>query len=318
MRTFGYEAEFERNAGPALRALHDRGHAPTADMHRWHCDCGTCRFGGPGHLFRGQTDSSCSGEIISSVNYLRSGNDMANAYIQTRDGRVPSRDAWQALQDAAVEFDAEPGTRSGFHVHVGVDHLDEALKIKAVYNLCRWETLLYDLAAGSLPVGARSENQLYRNNHLIRAQELFDSHRRMNTRNGGRRETRDGIVYDTVDDYPLQRAEVTDLHTALYRVARDADRHSSLNLRTNHGTWEYRLWNSTRSAWRMEMFCHMSLALVEPDVILAMYERDDSDVNLDTFESIIREYNSDLAEMIARQRSLSVTTVPRFTQLVSS
>lgn len=319
MRTFGYEAEFQSNAGLALRALHERGYAPTPDMHRWHCDCTTCRFSGVGHLFRGQTDSSCSGEIISSVNRLRTGRDLANAYIDTETGRVSSRDAFQALQDAAVEFDAEPGTRSGFHVHVGVDHLNEDNKIKAVYNLARWEQLLYDIAAGSLPIGARGENRRYQDDHLPRAHQLAQQTRRFSSAEYPRREVIDGFTVDPDDGYIIAPApEAQSIERVLYRVASEADRHSSLNLRTNHGTWEFRLWNSTRSAWRMEMFCHLSLALVEPDVILAMYDTPDDNLDLDTFEAIIREqYNSDLAEMVARQRALSVDTVPRFTQLVA-
>lgn len=318
MRTFGYEAEFQTNATLAYRALNREGLTPTTDMHRWHCDCSNCGFGGARFPFRGQTDSSCSGEIISSINTIDGDTfDMDEAWIPNgQGGRMGSRAAMAALQEAAVEHDAEPGTRSGFHVHVGVDHLDEAQKIKAVYNLCRWEELLYELAAGSLPHGLRNENQRYQTQHLMLARDRLN----METNNGNpHADIVDGWQTDLRDGYRIRRAGNLEIDYHLYQIALGADRHSSLNLRTGHGTWEYRLWNSTRSAWRMEMFCSLSLAMVEPGVIAAMADVPDDELSLDHFEEILRtNIHTDVVELVQRQRALSIDTVPRFTQLVTT
>jgi hypothetical protein len=316
MRTFGYEAEFQTNAPQAYAALHERGMTPNRDMHRWHCDCSGCSYGSDNYPFRGQTDSSCSGEVISSINRIDGDTfDMAEAYIRTSDGNVSAREAFEAIQDAAVEYDAEPGTHSGFHVHVGVGHLDEEKKVKAVHNLCRWEELLYELAAGSLPQGLRSENTRYQQEHLISAQNQMDQ---AGSANIPYAEIRDGWVVDTRDGYRHREApEPQELSVHLYQIAQRADRHSSLNLRTTHGTWEFRLWNSTRSAWRMEMFCGLSMAMVEPRIIEALDETPDDEITLDRFEEII-DVLPDLGELVRRQRALSVQTVPRFTQLVTA
>src|SRR5205814_1718290 len=52
-----------------------------------------------------------------------------------------------------------------------------------------------------------------------------------------------------------------------------SDRHSNLNICPRRvPTWEFRLWNSTRVAWRMEMFAGLSVALMDPAVTIALAE----------------------------------------------
>lgn len=57
---------------------------------------------------------------------------------------------------------------------------------------------------------------------------------------------------------------------SLFTKHLEADRHSFLNIHTGHGTWEFRLWNGTRSHWRMEMYCMLSEAFCDLAVIDAL------------------------------------------------
>ena len=58
------------------------------------------------------------------------------------------------------------------------------------------------------------------------------------------------------------RMQLMDMHSG-------NDRHSNLNIAGGgrRPTWEFRLWNSTRSAWRMRMFCGISKAFMDPEFI---------------------------------------------------
>src|SRR3546814_19845269 len=53
----------------------------------------------------------------------------------------------QHLQDAAIEADAEPSMRAGFHVHVGCGHMSNRDRAKALWAYLRWEDVLGDVAA---------------------------------------------------------------------------------------------------------------------------------------------------------------------------
>ena len=57
----------------------------------------------------------------------------------------------------------------------------------------------------------------------------------------------------------------------LWQAHRGNDRHTNLNVGARRAvTWEFRLWNSTRAAWRMEMYCEMSKAFMDPDFIAVL------------------------------------------------
>lgn len=134
--SFGYEAEFDTGAPDVIRQLHATGYAGSAQLHGYHCECDTCSEDYPYH---GQTDSSCSGEIISNIRYTS--DPIANAEVMA------------ALEDAACFVDAEPGYRSGFHVHVGRRHLPDSTAhgtfgADAFWQFLRWEPVLINLAAG--------------------------------------------------------------------------------------------------------------------------------------------------------------------------
>lgn len=255
--TFGFESEWQTNAARLNDRLYARGQTLTEVLHPWHCGCEGCDPFQSANFY-GQTDSSCSGEIISRV----------CAFEDTNyDGQFVERvgSMFDILSEEAYAVDAEPGDRSGFHVHVGVGDLTLDERAQNLAAFVRWESVLLGVSAGA-----------------------FEDNRGYNTTLTG------GSVGDTAADIlsaagltAWSRGEVIEtLLTKATSPVRDrlleeaitvhqyADRHSNLNIRTGHGTWEYRLWNSTRAAWRMELFVRLSIALTDPTVTRWMVRAD--------------------------------------------
>lgn len=212
-------------------------------MCRWHCACDFCQLDS-GFLFRAQTDSSCSGEIITRVLHHDPANRLHDAHV------------FAILQEAAVTVDAEPGMNAGMHVHVGADHMNLRAKREAFWAFLRYEPLLQRLAQGRF-MQHRSGNNAVRDLCSYALQSYSNS-------GGSTAEVMAEIeAGDGTDALPCAQETVLNEHL-------NHDRHSNLNLNTGHRTWEYRLWNSTRSAWRMELFTRLSVALVDPGVVAAM------------------------------------------------
>lgn len=228
-----------------VRNLYDRGFMGMPEMHRWHCTCDDCSFYS-GWLFRAQTDSSCSGEVITSI-----------LHHDPEDERFHP-DVFDILQDAALETDSEPGMAAGLHVHVGIGHLSARQMDDAFRAFWTHERMLVELARGRFP----------------------------RTR-GGNEMVRDVIDLDGWDS--VREARI---------AHQQNDRHNNLNMNTGHDTWEFRLWNSTRSAWRLEMFTRLSVALVDPGVVALMLEDDDCS-NLD--DVLLDAGHERCAELVHRQ-----------------
>ena len=84
----------------------------------------------------------------------------------------------------------------------------------------------------------------------------------------------------------------------LYDTHHLADRHSNLNLHTNHGTVEFRLWNSTRAAWRMGLFAGLSVAFTDPAFLERLMTRS---VSRSNFVHAVHSYDPALGLMAAAQ-----------------
>lgn len=242
MTTYGFEAEFMSNAAAVLAALHERGLAGDRTLHGYHCDCDYCAFGN-GFPFRGQSDSSCSGEIISDVLGTEEDDEYCDHHA-----------LMCALADSAVEVDAEPGLNSGFHVHVGVNNLTPGNLADALWQFIRWEPVLARIAGGRWSDRRDGMNRAVRD---VTSNVYVDY--------GGGRLTTGGIAEL---EARLDSEEVDRFVRDLFYCHLNNDRHSNLNISQRaHPTWEFRLWNSTRSAWRMGLFCGLSMALVDPSVV---------------------------------------------------
>lgn len=243
LTTFGFEFEVETEAIALTRHLYHAGLVGMPQMCGWHCQCDFCQLGS-GFLFRAQTDSSCSGEIISDI-----------LHHDPHDERH-SAEVFALLQNAAVEVDAEPGPNAGLHVHVGIAHLSGRQMDDALWAYLRYEPLLIKLAAGRFDAQRCS-------NDSVTSQCSYDLRRRF----------RSEFVIDAIESIEAS-PNLRDERQLLREMHAGHDRHSNLNIATGKSTWEFRLWNSTRAAWRMEMLTRLSVALVDPDVNRRMLATD--------------------------------------------
>lgn len=251
LTSFGFEAEFNTNANAVIAHLHRHDYSGDSRLHSYHCDCEYCEFDN-GYAFRGQTDSSCSGEVISDI---------------CRDSRQ-GREWMDALEAAAIYVDAEPGFNSGFHVHVGMEDAGRDHRAACFYEIVRWEPVLQRIAGGRWAAQRPDMNTTVRNclNHSYewlrqRFDEAITTARVLEV---------EATVTTGVDE---RCGGLPELRRYLYEQHLSSDRHSNLNIAVrNHPTWEFRLWNSTRVAWRMEMFAGLSVALVDLNVATNLQE----------------------------------------------
>ncbi len=286
--TFGFECEFEQNAVEVTTNLFARNNdvdvdgpvIGSAELHRYHCECDYCRVipeynGGFVYPFRAQTDSSCSGEIISKVFESM---DEAQPYMEI-------------LQDAAVEADGTPGYNSGFHVHVMIprdnpDRSSGLTRSQRFFQYLRWESTLALISRG------RFESMRSMNTTVCRAltYKFEDMASYLPDLPGLSRANLPKLIfehYDTLTDENEKR----EWCRQIYRNHRQNDRHTFLNVATRWDTWEFRLFNSTRSAWRMELFCWLSLAFANNgfiDLLAATPTSEILDPNPERLAEILR------------------------------
>jgi hypothetical protein len=90
------------------------------------------------------------------------------------------------------------------------------------------------------------------------------------------------------------------------------ERHANLSPAQNHPTMEVRIWNSTRAAWRIELYGRISHHLASPDVISRLYAcapqwLPDGDEPLDValqgavLSSVLSDEDPELTDLIQRQ-----------------
>lgn len=295
MSTYGFEAEFMSGARALIATLHREGWSTMETLHDWHCiqrrgPCDHCGFDGPNATgYRGQTDSSCDGEIISPVF-----------------GRPDTDDdffseATTALQEAAVEVDAEPGQSAGMHVHVQPNDPDTFLPL--TWEFVRWEQTLKVLAAGPFPNHRSGMNQ----DVGSYAQTWWEMYGRDMTGNTmpSLSKAMQSMVGNEIDPMVMRR---------LYNHVNESDRHANLNFSETHGTAEFRIWNSSRTAWRMRLYAGVTRLFADPEFLSAI-----SAVELDGTEDryvftpnveaclpklieVIDTHDSATAELVVRQQ----------------
>lgn len=305
--TFGWESEFATNVPALVMNLRERGLLGMDEMHRYHCECGMCAFEN-GFPFRAQTDSSCGGEVISDIMC-----DVDEA-----------RDYMSQLQEAAVDVDAEPSLDAGLHVHVGVSGRTTATRARFLWNYLRWENVLGQLVApGRWPEMRENNYQTLRGLANIRPMNReqtvwLDSEERMPWH--GREALRNGIGTPSLDPIWWEdrlgsnEREMAAVRGSYYDAMFGMDRHVWINVQTReHNTFEFRLWNATRVAWRMEMYARTSLLFVN------MEARDDLGRTEPTWENLLDlagTHDENLVPLLLRQHAAPATHDP-FTGVAS-
>lgn len=212
---------------------------------------------------------SCHFGIGGSLRFQTDSSCGGEAISNVRSGSPFKREnrlLFESIQQAALDADAEPSLDAGFHVHVDRRHLSSAEKRQVVWQFYRYEPVLVELASG-----------------------LWSFQRGNNSRLR--------VIHGGYRSYVSGEAEF-DVVTNFYDSHLNADRHSNLNIATNHTTFEFRLWNATRSAWRMQLHCGVSQALMDPRfwrrVTDAEIQREP--VPLSTFVSFLPDRVKELAE----------------------
>ncbi len=289
--TFGFEAEFSTPANLIVPALFDMGHLGDNDLHNYTCDCEFCAvtvYMGDGNFsydsadiwpLRAKHDSSCGGEIISKV-------------FTDIDAAVPY---FADLEAAAIQTDTEPGLEAGFHVHVGRNHLSKATRGKLVVAMTLWENVLFDVAAGRWPHnrGWNMSLATLMNDALMDEMEQAGMHVGVDLRSKIHSFATD-IRNTTTGNLVFRR--IADAHM-------EVDRHSSMAFSPRWPTMEFRLWNSTRAAWRMELWCRLSLLFADIDFIDTLLDEWTPDLSMSRFFATVCGSNADdrLKELLERQ-----------------
>lgn len=269
---FGFELEFGTNAAEVVAYLNrkNRHMMPMAEMHRYHCDCGYCVI--PGSTLRAQTDSSCSGEIITTpfTNWIE------------------ARNVMNEIEEAAIEADGEPGLQAGLHVHVSTDDNNTRSLTIAFAEFMRWEEILLQIAAGRFGAVRNANRRVTQDMRYYNEAEFMRHYPDV------RVPSNDILLVNKI----IAKSEPYDFERA-YLTHRDNDRHSNLNVRTRFNTWEFRLWNSTRVRWRMELWCLISLAMLDRNLVpkLAAVEVP----TIESFQTIIARWNPTAGELLTRQ-----------------
>lgn len=282
--TFGFEAEVATPGAGLAAELHRRQLMNADCIHSYHCDCNLCMFTPPderGYIdheeceydwrpFRMQRDSSCGGEVISD--------------ILTLDDLPILRE----LQDAMVDADAEPGEAAGFHVHVGLPMSLNSAEFRGRIALCfaAIEPLFLPLAQSAAPF-VRGFNRSLRSDLARYFLDMVGSYN----------------AYHYFEKVAM--AECEHNPRAAYVRLLDQDRHQTLSVHPEE-TVEFRIWNSTRSAWRMELAIRLSIALTMPEFIDSVFDSGQvievyTTENMDWLLGLLSTYDSTAAELAARQ-----------------
>jgi hypothetical protein len=253
---FGFEAEYQFDSTDLIGAN---------ELHSYHCDCDFCRFTDDNGeltsevpLLRAQRDSTCSGELIT------------RPLVSFDEART----VMQAMQESAIEVDAIPGMNSGFHVHVEVDrsNRNRMNNWRNFFEFMRWEHVVSYFARGRFD-SLREMNRTVKSDLRYHLEEMSRTDLGFNPYDYSYHAILDRIAEIPRDSGPyMLDSQEAQIKSRLFSFHWNNDRHSTLCVKTRHNTWEYRIWNSTRSAWRMEMFCGISywLARREYTDLLAM------------------------------------------------
>lgn len=302
MSTFGFEHETDSNAPDLVQWLYTNHpqEIGSSELHSYHCDCDTCDSD---YTFRAQRDSSCSGEIISTV--FNSEHDMDEAI-----------NAFTLLEEGSIAVDAEPGPSSGFHVHVGLQGLARNIYepsqflANSYFEFVRWENIINQIASGR-----------FRFNRANNTAVQTLAHEYLTNMPNRPWSYLEATIYDYRQDRYIQNPDYNPDQEArtpaqVLRMASEAedsdevkmgllvqsvewDRHSNLATRTRHHTWEFRVFNSTRAAWRMELWVRVALAFLDEGFVTALMEQEM--MSMANFTHALNEVDGRAAELCARQ-----------------
>ena len=235
--TFGYEFEVYRNGDRVLDTLYNLGVVPENALHGYHCGCEECRHTnyGPNDewLFSAQEDCTVSAEFPSKV--LEWGSDRAES-------------AFRAMERASVSAGAVLTGASGMHVHVAKPVQDEDVlgdkfthQEQTTWRLMRM-FVRYQDELRDIAMGHRDEVRRYNQEMSVRDPATFWNL----DLNGSANITRPRNAWYGNRAHPMWYADGSWL---------DTERHGP--------TYEFRLWNASKAAWRQRLCVGVSVAMTQ-------------------------------------------------------
>lgn len=233
---FGVECEVSEGAEDVLAHLYRNGDVSSNHLHAYHCGkgynpCDDCRADRSGPDWTGQEDCTADGEFISRI--LTTGPEGDRALATIADALVKGR----AVQDDRV----------GMHIHTDAEPFaDDTASLVRLWRL--WMTYQDDI--GLLARGKADAVRSYNGPNVVK------THGRIGY--GG------VLSYGASDDtcrdfFTLDHDDAAQL---LDRWVRSGPRTGRwLSGGVEAGTFEFRLWNGSRSLWRIRMAVYVSVAL---------------------------------------------------------
>lgn len=268
--TFGSEHEWHSGGDALVRKLYTAGLLPSSQFHSYHCQCDTCTIGST-YKLKAQRDSSCSGEIITQP-------------FHSIEAALP---IYSLLESAAVDIDAIPGHSAGLHVHVSRPGVTCPPWDPAIQDTEYWMTLgaLFGWLLNHehwivqrLASGVFLHNRGFNVDLAPVIREVLSQHS------------------DTVPSTALRLPSM--VNRIRLAITDEAGHHAQISTSTSTGvTWEFRFWNSTRSAWRMELAARMSILLTNKEFLTTTTDT----VTENDMLAGIELFDPTAAELAARQ-----------------
>lgn len=231
--TFGYEYEVAGFGLSVLDELVGLGVVSSEYLHDYHCSCQDCRHDNYGPraewLFTAQQDCTVSAEFPSKV--LTWGTDQAET-------------AFLSMERAAVRAGAELDGDSGMHVHVGKPEKERVLRDDEgdgdALNFTTRQATTWRLAR----IFARYQGEL------------------ADIAAGGRENVRSYNTRMSVNSHDFWTRDLNGAPGPGGARVKDFQG-TWLNLRQASPTYEFRLWNAAKAAWRQRLCVAFSVAMVE-------------------------------------------------------
>lgn len=234
---FGVECEVSQGAGDVLAHLHEGGHVTDTHLHAYHCGkgysrgCDACEPTRSGPDWTGQEDCTADGEFISRILTTGPEGDRALATIA----------------DALVKGRAEQNDRVGMHIHTDAGPFaDDTASLVRLWRL--W--MVYQDDIGNL---ARGKSAAVRGYNGPNVTKHGDSVRCT------------GVLSYGSDDATVRQfyeGDHDDAYQLLDSWVRTGPRTGRwLSGGVEAGTFEFRLWNGSRSLWRIRTAVYVSVAL---------------------------------------------------------
>mgnify|MGYP000717927574 CR=1 FL=1 len=282
----GFELEVSSGADASLDILRNSRPLPGvagtmhSRFHQYHCECDECEYDRKDVLFGAQQDCTADGEFISKIFTYGSKRMYAS---------------FDSLQTALVDGAAGVDGAVGNHVHVRrpQDRRQVPTDVKLGRLFLRYQDELENFAAASFERVRRSGCTVKADN--IYQGDLDD----LKPWRFARQMVRNARINPRPAYYSQAEWDLHQQHVARRPVSalNEIVGGSYLRYGASGQTYEFRLWNSTKSAWRMALHVGLSVGMTRA----AMYGPDDLDLSGSVIDTLKPWLDKATMENVTRQ-----------------